>query len=85
MKNKFDNNNIPTIKQSCNEWCCPCNEGKGCQANESCSDAGDNAFYNRSDKLNDLMNKICEAYMERDFETYDIIAKEMYDYALTTF
>ena len=78
MKNKFDTNNISTVRQACNEWCCPCNEGKGCQANDKCAYACDDAFFNEDDTWNILMTI---AYNTMNTPEYDAVCKEMYEFA----
>lgn len=78
MKNRYDYKNADKIKQSCNEWCCPCNEGRGCQANDFCVDACDNSFYNKTDKWNILMEM---AYDTMSTTAYDEICRRMYEYA----
>ena len=78
MKNKYSNKNIQHVIESCNDWCCPCNEGNGCQANNYCSEACENAFFNKDSKWNKLLN---EAYLYMNTDKYDSICKEIYDFA----
>jgi len=82
MKNKYDFNNIKKIKQGCNEWCCPCNEGRGCQANDACENACDIAFYNHRHNKVDEWNELMElAYQTMNTAEYDEVCRKMYEFA----
>jgi len=60
-------------KQSCNEWCCPCNDGStGCYANdfyEMLCDSSTTAHIFRGEE--DLFDKLQEESYDRMVESYD--------------
>lgn len=74
MKNKYDFNNIKTVRMSCNEWCCPANEGRGCQAPEAFSIMCDN----NSKKFSDLLNEAYDVTFN-DEDTYNEVAYKLYE------
>ena len=60
-------------KQSCNEWCCPCNDGStGCFANdfyEMLCDSSFSAFFFRGEK--DLFDRLQDESYDKMVEGYD--------------
>ena len=74
MKNRQWNKlTTEDCKQSCNEWCCPCNDGStGCYANdfyEMLCDSSTTAHIFRGEE--DLFDKLQEESYDRMVESYD--------------
>lgn len=78
MKNKYDNRNVNKVIEECNEWCCPCNEGLGCQGNMFCREACENATFDETSPWHTLMD---EAFKTQYTPKYDEICKRIYDFA----
>jgi hypothetical protein len=78
VENKYSEKNVNKVIEPCNEWCCPCNEGLGCQGNMFCRNACENAFFNDNDEWNVLMYN---AFVTLNTPEYDDACKAIYDYA----
>lgn len=82
MKNKFSKNNTKNVHMGCNEWCCPCNEGKGCQANDAFMMLCEMSSFDRNDnEYNKLMNEAYWAMQESftgDSSHYNEVCEKLY-------
>ena len=80
MKNKYDSRNVK-YRYSCNDWCCPCNDGtKGCHAEENIMnlcDFDDAGFLRYTNKCYDAMLK--------GEEEYNLACKDFYFYCDTMY
>ena len=70
---KWDELTTNKCKQSCNNWCCPCNDGStGCYANdfyEMLCDSSFSTFMFRGEE--DLFDRLQEESYKRMVEGYD--------------
>ena len=70
---KWDELTTNKCKQSCNNWCCPCNDGStGCYANdfyEMLCDSSFSAFMFRGEE--DLFDRLQEESYKRMIEGYN--------------
>ena len=78
MKHKYTERNVNKVIEFCNEWCCPCNEGSGCQGNIFCRSACENAMLDEKSEWHTLMSK---AHATLNTPEYDEACKAIYAFA----
>ena len=78
MKHRYTEKNVNKVIELCNEWCCPCNEGMGCQGNIFCRNACEQAATDEKSEWNALMEK---AFATLYTPEYDSVCKAIYEFA----
>ena len=79
MKNKFFKLRKLTYKYSCNNWCCPCNDGKvGCFADDLTMELCD--FEKLSNYLDDCYDALCRSNLVKDHSIYEDVCEKFFKY-----